>query len=142
MAPFKDSGVGGYLERDPTTGGGSDGTCAAGELLIRVPAECVMFADAESTAGLQGAGGHALGDLKQVLVGPGAKRERERERERARATESVGEINARAVRICMCEQLSRNMAHSHLATLSCLHSMLLHSKIHSNLHSKSPLAKW
>lgn len=72
MAPFKDSGVGAYLAPDPTAaaaigGGGCVG--AVGEVLIRVPAECIMFADAESTAGLQGSGAYSAGDLKQVCRG-------------------------------------------------------------------------
>jgi len=70
MAPFKDSGVGGYLAPDPTAAAGGDScSCAVGEVLIRVPAECIMFADAESTAGLQGPGTYSTGELKQVRRG-------------------------------------------------------------------------
>jgi len=74
MAPFKDSGVGAYLAPVPTaaaaaSGGGGDCVGAVGEVLIRVPAECIMFADAESTAGLQGSGAYASGELKQVCWG-------------------------------------------------------------------------
>ena len=66
MAPFKDSGVGGFLE--PTTTCNGDGSGAPGELLIRVPAACIMYADAESTRGFGSGAGPELGDLKQVTT--------------------------------------------------------------------------
>jgi len=74
LAPFPNAGIGGTLAPGAdgsSAGGGSAGGGSVGELLIRVPAVCVMFADAASTAGLaaadsEGGEGDAGVDLKQV----------------------------------------------------------------------------
>jgi hypothetical protein len=67
LGPYRGEGIGGYLEEGESGRGGA----AAGELLLRIPSSIILFADDESTAGLDGGGEPAnlqAADLRQMVL--------------------------------------------------------------------------